>query len=390
MEHRKIAFFCWESLYAERVGGLANAATNLAETLARHHEVHFFTRGEGGDAEINGVRYHYCRPAGGENIVRYCSDMSRGMIERFAEFDTPSFDLLHFHDWHVVDVLRRLRERDTIFTYHSTEFGRNGNRFSSGWPFSEISAIERNGASIAKHITAVSSTLRREAMNLYDIPDSRIDVVANGIVPGHYQAEVDPEAVKRHYGFDPDSPLILFVGRLAWQKGPDMLVDAAPHLLREHADAQFAFIGDGQMRHGLETRARSLPVRFLGRLVDAEYVALLNASDIVAIPSRNEPFGLVLLEAWSAGRCVVASDVGGLSENIEHGTDGVKVQPHPDSIGEGLSRAAGSPEKSLSMGQEGLEKVKKEFPWSRVAERMEESYRKLEDLDRTPRRLTAA
>ncbi|MFA6673344.1 MAG: glycogen/starch synthase, partial [Methanoculleus sp.] len=47
MERLKIAFFCWESLYAERVGGLANAATNLAETLARHHEVHFFTRGEG-------------------------------------------------------------------------------------------------------------------------------------------------------------------------------------------------------------------------------------------------------------------------------------------------------------------------------------------------------
>ena len=381
MEHRKIAFFCWESLYAERVGGLANAATNLAETLARHHEVHFFTRGEGGDAEINGVRYHYCRPAGGENIVRYCSDMSRGMIDRFAEFDTPSFDLLHFHDWHVVDVLRRLQERETIFTYHSTEFGRNGNSFSSGWPFSEISAIERYGASIAKHITAVSSTLRREAMNLYDIPDSKIDVVANGIVPGHYQADVDPEAVKRRYGFDPDSPLILFVGRLAWQKGPDMLVDAAPHLLREHADGQFAFIGDGQMRHGLETRARSLPVRFLGRLADAEYVELLNASDIVAIPSRNEPFGLVLLEAWSAGRCVVASDVGGLSENIEHGTDGVKVRPHPDSIAEGLSRVADSPEKSLSMGREGLDKVKKEFPWSRVAERMEGVYRKLANQD---------
>ena len=389
MERLKIAFFCWESLYAERVGGLANAATNLAETLARHHEVHFFTRGEGGDTEVNGVRYHYCRPSG-EGIVRYCSDMSRRMIDRFDEFDTPSFDLLHFHDWHVVDALRRLRDRETIFTYHSTEFGRNGNASSRRWPFPEISGIERCGASIAKRVTAVSSTLRREAMSLYDIPDWKIDVVANGIVPGHYQADVDPEAVKRRYGFDPDSPLILFVGRLAWQKGPDMLVDAAPHLLREHADGQFAFIGDGQMRRGLETRARSLPIRFLGRLDDADYVRLLNASDIVAIPSRNEPFGLVLLEAWSAGRCVVASDVGGLSENIEHGTDGVKVRPHPDSIAEGLAQVAASPEKSLSMGREGLDKVKKEFQWSRVAERIEESYRKLADQDPLPRRLTAA
>ncbi|WP_214084130.1 glycosyltransferase family 4 protein [Methanoculleus sp.] len=375
MESLKIAFFCWESLYAERVGGLANAATNLAETLARHHEVHFFTRGEGRDAEINNVRYHYCQPTG-QDIVRYCSDMSRGMLDRFDEFDAPSFDLLHFHDWHVVDALRRLRERETIFTYHSTEFGRNGNAFSTGWPFTEISKIERSGASIAKRITAVSSTLRQEAMSLYDIPDWKIDAVPNGIVPAHYQADVDPEAVKRRYGFDPDSPLVLFVGRLAWQKGPDMLVDAAPNLLRKHPDGQFAFIGDGQMRPGLETRARSLPVRFLGRLTDTDYVTLLNASDIVAIPSRNEPFGLVLLEAWSAGRCVVASDVGGLSENIEHGTDGVKVQPHPDSIAEGLSRVADSPERSFAMGREGLDKVKKEFPWSRVAKRMEGVYRK--------------
>ena len=380
MKNQKIAFFCWESLHGERVGGLANAATNLAETLARHHEVHYFTRGKGRDTEINGVRYHYCRPRGGV-LIRYCSDMSRRMIDRFREFDAPSFDLLHFHDWHVVDALHRLRERETIFTYHSTEFGRNGNAFGIGWPFPEISAIERYGGSIAKRITAVSSTLRREAMVLYGIPDWKIDVVPNGIAPDHYQAEIDPEEVKRRYGFNPDSPLILFIGRLAWQKGPDMLVDAAPGLLREHPDSQFVFVGDGQMRRDLEARARSLPARFLGRLDDADYVALLNASDIVAIPSRNEPFGLVLLEAWSAGRCVVASDVGGLSENIEHGTDGVKVHPHPDSIAEGLLAVAGSPGKSLSMGRRGLDKVKEYFQWKRIAERMEDSYGKTANSD---------
>ncbi|MFA7561972.1 MAG: glycosyltransferase family 4 protein [Methanoculleus sp.] len=380
MENLKIAFFCWESLYAERVGGLASAATNLAETLAQDHEVHFFTRGEGKDVEIDGVQYHYCRPSG-EDIVRYCSDMSRKMIDRFHEFDAPSFDLLHFHDWHVVDALKRLQDRETLLTYHSTEYGRNGNTFSDSWPFTEISRIERYGASIAKHITAVSSTLRREAMGLYRIPEWKIDVIHNGIVPDLYQADVDPEAVKRDYGFDPDSSLILFVGRLAWQKGPDMLVDAAPTLLREHADGQFAFIGEGEMRRDLEARARSLPVRFLGRLSDADYVSLLNASDIVAIPSRNEPFGLVLLEAWSAGRSVVASDVGGLSENIEHGTDGVKVRPRPDSIARGLSRVAGSPEKALAMGREGLDKVKKEFLWTRVGERTEEIYRKIANRD---------
>lgn len=383
MESLKIAFFCWESLYAERVGGLANAATNLAEALTERHEVHYFTRGGTRDEEINNVQYHYCWPEG-ENIVQYCSDMSKKMLNRFQENDTPSFDVLHFHDWHMVGTLHQLKNRETVLTYHSTEFGRNGNTINSKWPFPEISKIEHYGGSIAGRITAVSSTLRKEVMDLYDIPGWKIDVVPNGIVPDQYQTVVDPEEIKRRYGFDPNSPLILFIGRLAWQKGPDMLVDAAPALLREHSSGQFAFVGDGHMRRRLESRARALPVRFLGRLDDADYISLLNSSDIVAIPSRNEPFGLVLLEAWSAGRCVVASDVGGLSENIEHGTDGVKVRPHPDSIAEGLTVAANSPEQALSMGQRGLEKVEDCFKWSRVAEQVERSYRLVTKCDAAP------
>ena len=64
MESLKIAIFCWESLYAERVGGLAPAATHLAQTLAQHHEVHYFTRGWIPDQTIKGVSYHYCQPQG--------------------------------------------------------------------------------------------------------------------------------------------------------------------------------------------------------------------------------------------------------------------------------------------------------------------------------------
>jgi glycogen(starch) synthase len=375
METLKIAFFCWESLYAERVGGLASAATNLAETLAKQHEVHFFSRGGGRDAEINGVQYHYCRP-GGENILQHCAEMSHQMVEQFRKYDSPKFDILHFHDWHVVEALHTLQERETILTYHSTEYGRCGNNFADNWLFREISGKEWYGAYIANHVTTVSSTLRDEAMQLYRVPDWKIDVVPNGIVPHQYRADVDPEEVKKQYGVEAASPLILFVGRLAWQKGPDILVDAVPKLLKKHQDGRILFVGDGQMRTDLEKRARKLPVTFLGHLPDTEYIPLLNASDIVAIPSRNEPFGLVLLEAWSAGRCVVASDVGGLGENIRHGTDGVKVVPQPRAVAKGLSSVADSPEKMARLGREGRKKVEETFRWSRVADRMVDVYKK--------------
>jgi len=375
MDRLKIAHFCWESLYSERVGGLASASTHLAETQAEEHEVHFFTRGRDIDAEIQGVQYHYCQPSG-DDIVSYCASMSQGMVDRFREYDLPAFDVLHFHDWHVVHALHQLQDRPTVLTLHSTEYGRNGNRNGEGWEFLEISGKECYGGSIAKRVTTVSSALLDEAVHLYDIPEWKVDVVPNGIVSQNYRADVDPEAVKGAYGIEEGCPLILFVGRLAYQKGPDLLLDAMPELLRQCGDVQVLMVGEGNMRQTLEEKSRMMPVRFLGYLPDSQYVPLLNASDIVVIPSRNEPFGLVLLEAWSAGRCVVASDVGGLSENIDHGMDGIKVYPRSDDIADGLAGVAEHPGRIVSLGKQGQKKVEERFHWESVAERMNEIYKK--------------
>ena len=164
MESLKIAIFCWESLYAERVGGLAPAATHLAETLAKTYEVHFFTRGWIPDQTVNNVSYHYCQPQG-INIVEYCNSMSLGMVEQFKKADrNQKFDCLHFNDWHPVQALHLLQDRNTILTFHSTEYGRSGNHFGDWWEFKEISGKEWYGGLIAKRVTAVSASLKNEVM----------------------------------------------------------------------------------------------------------------------------------------------------------------------------------------------------------------------------------
>jgi hypothetical protein len=94
MECKKIAFFCWESLYTDRVGGLASAATYLAHELSKRNEVHYFTRGDR-DFTFGGVHYHGVRPSG-SNVVDYCRNMSYLMVEKFKELDKPRFDVLHF------------------------------------------------------------------------------------------------------------------------------------------------------------------------------------------------------------------------------------------------------------------------------------------------------
>ncbi len=377
MESLKIAFFCWESLYTERVGGLARAATHLAEELAKNHEVHFFTRGLG-DMVVNGVSYHCCMPHG-LNVVDYCRDMSLKLVNRFREFDLPKFDVIHFHDWHVVEALHELQDRNTVFTFHSTEYGRNGNSFGDWWEFREISGKEWYAGLIAKRVTAVSNTLKNEVMWLYNIPDWKVDVIPNGIHPEEFSMDIDAGAVKIEYGIHPLAPLVFFAGRLVYQKGPDLLIDAIPHMLKHRWDLKFMFAGDGDMRSYLERKAAemNLPVRFLGYLPDREFVRLLNSADIVVIPSRNEPFGLVLLEAWSARRCVVATDVGGLSENIDNFYDGIKVYPTPESIAWGVNYVVDDAELVKLLGERGRSKVDRKFRWSVVAREMLNVYRKV-------------
>jgi len=374
LESLNIAIFCWESLYAERVGGLAPAATHLAETLAKAHEVHFFTRGGIPDQTINNVSYHYCQPQG-NNIVEYCNSMSLSMVEQFKKAERDQkFDYLHFNDWHPVQALHLLQDRNTILTYHSTEYGRSGNHFGDWWEFKEISGKEWYGGLIAKQVTAVSGSLKNEVMQLYNVPDWKCEVVPNGIVPRQYYAKVDATEVKRSYGIDPSDMLILFIGRLAYQKGPDLLIGAIKTVCQNHRDAKLIVAGEGDMRQVLEEKSQDLPVNFVGYIPDTEYIRLLNACDLVVIPSRNEPFGLVLLEAWSAKKGIVASNVGGLSENIDALIDGVKVEPHQEELAGGIDDILSKPSLAVAFGKRGRKKIDRQFRWDPIGKKMIDTY----------------
>jgi glycosyltransferase involved in cell wall biosynthesis len=376
MESLRVGFFCWESLHGVRLGGLANAATHLAEALAKEHEVHYFTRGDPPDREAAGVSYHHCRPTG-EGIVDCMRDMSRLMVDGFEKVG-GGFDVLHFHDWHPVEALRSLQDHATVLSFHSTAFGRNGNMAAPDRSYRDVSAIERDGARLARRVTAVSGVLRDEVVDLYGVPAEKCTVVPNGVIPSEYERTVDPGEVRREYSVPPGAPMLFYIGRLAVQKGPDLLLDAMPQVLDEHPDARLLMVGSGSMFASLRAQTRGMPVRLLGEVPDTEYVRLLNAADLVVIPSRNEPFGLVLLEAWAASRAVVATDVGGLCENIDHLVDGVKVAVDPGAIAGGINRVIGDPGLRRALGDAGRRKLETRFHWDAIAEAYTGIYR---DLD---------
>jgi len=381
----RVAILSWESMYTIRVGGLALVVSRLAEELARvGHDVAFFTRAAPGQPrfmKINGVSYHTVDLDQAQNSYTLAGSMSRAFLSAFhlATKHGGAFDVVHGHDWLVVDALEALKREGypIVFTFHSTAYGRNGGALGDWWEFKEVSDRERYASQMADRVTTVSESMRREINFLYGLPPERIDVVRNGIDPASYRFAANPSEVKRRCGVDPLAPMILYVGRLEYQKGPDILLESIPKILRGRPEARFLFAGRGGMMDYLQRRRQDLGVedatRFLGFLPELELLRVLNSCDLVCLPSRNEPFGMVLLEAWAAGKPVVASDVGGLAENIDESINGLKVEPDPEAVASGVLRLLNSPSLMEALARAGEEKVRL-FTWKEPVRRLTDIY----------------
>jgi len=207
---------------------------------------------------------------------------------------------------------------------------------------------------------------------MYSIPESKADVVYNGVRPSDFDTWIDPGDVRRQYGIGPMDPMVLIVGRLVYQKGPDLLVGAIPYILNYHPNAKFVFVGDGEMRAEVEQQARNIGVshatRFLGKQNSWALRDLFKATDCVCVPSRNEPFGIVILEAWSAGKPVVATTNGGPNEIIWHDVNGLKIQDNPQSIAWGIGTIFEDFDHARWMGHNGRMTVETAFSWDVIAD----------------------
>jgi glycosyltransferase involved in cell wall biosynthesis len=384
----RIAMFSWESLHSISVGGIAAHVTELAAAIQRQgHEVHVFTRpGMGGSSirNIDSVWYHFCTFRFSSNFIGEMQDMCRSFAWHFfqTEDHIGHFDVVHAHDWLASSTMVWIKQgrpdHQAVLTMHSTEYGRCGNNFWGGTS-AVVRDHERHGTYCADRVIAVSGALKGELMWMYNLPDWKCWMIYNGVPVHKYDGYIDPGGVKVRYGIGPVDPMVLFVGRLTIQKGPDLLLEAAAHLLRYYGNAKFVFAGDGNMRPGLEHRAHQLGIahatRFLGYRNGQELIDLYRAADAVCVPSRNEPFGITVLEAWAAGKPVVVSMNGGPNEFIWHEVNGLKVYPRVDSIGWGLGRVFTNFDWARWMGSNGRIAAETTFTWDRIADMTIQCYR---------------
>jgi glycosyltransferase involved in cell wall biosynthesis len=378
--------FSWETLHSIAVGGVGVHVTELAAALERRgHQVHVFTRqgrGQPGYDLVDGVHYHRCSFALNPNFVDEINNMCRAFVHTFfavEDFGGP-FDIVHAHDWlasNAVVWIKEGRRRRTVLTMHSTEYGRNGNQFFGGQSI-RVTDHERHGTYCADRVITVSNLLRDEIRWLYQVPEHKTAVVYNGVNAATFDYEVDPGVVKGRYGIGPLDPTVLFVGRMVVQKGPDILVRTMPSVLRYYPNAKYVFVGDGHMRGEVQGLAHHLRVshalRMLGDRRGRELHDLFKACDIVAVPSRNEPFGIVILEGWSALKPVVSTKRGGPAEFVWHGVNGLQVEDNPDSVSWGLGTLLADHNRCRWMGRNGRAAVDAAFSWDNIAQQTEAVY----------------
>jgi glycosyltransferase involved in cell wall biosynthesis len=375
----RIAMFSWESLHSIMLGGLGVHVTELAAGLQRRgHEIHVITRRGPNQAYYDlkdNVHYHRIDHGVNESFVESMNMMCKAMAHKFFELTSMigNFELVHAHDWLTGNAMKYVMDgfgTRGVLTMHSTEYGRDGNVFYDGFA-KDIRDAEAAACHNANTIISVSGFLASELQRIYQVPHWKIHVVPNGVNYRAFDGFIDPAAVKARYGIPPMTPTVCAFGRMSVQKGMDMLVESIPMVLGYYPDTKFVISGSGPEKEHVVNLAREMRVEnsciFLDTVPRAEYIDLMRACDIVAVPSRNEPFGIIILEAWAAGKPVVATTAGGPSEFIWHDVNGFLVDANPGGVAHGIGSLMADHEHGRALGANGRRAVEDKFNWNNVA-----------------------
>lgn len=225
-----------------------------------------------------------------------------------------SFDVIHAHDWlsFPAGIEAKIASGKPLVVHvHATEFDRTGGHHAN--PF--VYEIEKKGMEEADRVIAVSDFTKRMIVEKYGIHPDKVTVVYNATDPGLSQKEGDVYAV-------PGKAIVIFVGRITLQKGPDYFVEAARRALASEKNILFVVAGEGDMRHRIMRRAAEIGIAdnflFAGFLRGDELSKLYRSADLFVMPSVSEPFGLTALEAQSHGTPVLISKQAGVGELLSH------------------------------------------------------------------------
>lgn len=243
----------------------------------------------------------------GQRLLAKVSAYAEGLVEAFGEGD---FDLIHAHDWLTYLAGVRLKKhtgKPLLLHVHALETDRAGRDARNTMYY-----VERFGMQMCDRIIAVSEYTKQNIIELYGIPEDKIEAIHNGI---------DPQPVFRAEHHVPEK-IVAFVGRLTHQKGPYHLLETAEKVIKRFPNVRFVIAGTGEkMKELIDwTAFRGLSRHFLftGFVARAKVEQLLAVADVYFMPSVSEPFGLSALEAAQFKVPCVISKQSGVAEMLTH------------------------------------------------------------------------
>jgi glycogen synthase len=225
------------------------------------------------------------------------------------------FDIVHAHDWMTYPAgiaIARTSGRPLVVHVHSTEFDRSGENVNQ-----MIYDIERAGMHAASRVITVSNFTRNIVINRYGVSPEKVEVVYNGVERnGGNGKKLNEIGIKK------GEKIVLFLGRITMQKGPEYFLQAAKKVLEVTDDVKFVMAGSGDLMHRAVEMAAELgigsKVMFTGFLQGEEVQKIYKMADLFVMPSVSEPFGIVPLEALENDVPVIISKQSGVAEVLTH------------------------------------------------------------------------
>ena len=376
----KILMLTWE--YPPRiVGGIARVVNDLSKRLIKDgHDVYVVTYREGSapyyendkGVHVYRVDNYMINP---NNFIDWIMQLNFNMVAKVNELIAKGekFDVIHAHDWLVAYAAKTLKnsyDLPLVSTIHATEAGRNGGIHNEVQRY--INDTEWMLTYESSEVIVNSKFMKNDLQRLFGLPYEKINVVANGINSTAYSGVEKDYDFRRQYAAD-NEKIILFMGRLVYEKGVQHLISAMPKILENYHDAKLVIAGKGGMLDELKAQVEAMglgqKVYFTGYLNAKQVSKMYKCADISVFPSTYEPFGIVALEAMLAGVPTVVSDVGGLNEIVEHGVDGMKSYAgNPNSLADSILELLFNPQLCESISKKAKTKVKNEYSWTKIAQ----------------------
>ena len=384
----KILMLTWE--YPPRiVGGVARVVYDLSHRLIKDgHEVTVITYNEGNSPEFEddkGVQVYRVNDymINANTLIDWVMQMNFNMIAKANQIMSENgyFDVIHAHDWLVTYAAKTLKNSynlPIVATIHATEAGRNGGIHDELQRY--LNDTEWLLTYEAAEVIVNSNYMKSELQRLFGLPYEKINVVPNGVNTTLFSGIERDYNFRRKYAMD-NEKIILYVGRLVYEKGVQHLIAAMPKILEGYQDSKLVIAGKGGMLDELKAEANALglgeKVHFAGYLGGKDVQRMYKAADVAVFPSTYEPFGIVALEAMLSENPIVVSDIGGLNEIVDHRVNGMKSYAgNANSIADSVLELLYDKQLAANIVKKAKNKVRNNYNWNKIAQDTHFTYQK--------------